>query len=335
MQCYGALNLPPMKMPAAAQGHDARVLLRKIQSPKHQKLSSLVCSCPVSPPAVRMLASRGVKGVGRAGRRRLLSHWDSWGFSIGQVTFASSTGLMGCFARGQVTQEVPELANRFLGGIPRTLDVKGLELNISLAGDPLVAADALVVRDWGRFQSPFAETGTQSLIRRGPGAAAGAAAAAVAEGREEAEALGGVRAAPAHGASDAAGSDQAHVDGRIEEEVWGSGSGVGTAGAAAGNWEECPYRRALSDAVLGGALSGGGGEGNRGGNTTADPMIIGLVDQSITNWCGLCPARAARPLLCLQTLSSRACRLCAFLKLPEDVHMYPLVLEWFLSSKLC
>lgn len=34
----------------------------------------------------------------------------------------------------QVTQKVPMLANHILKGIPTTLDVKGLELNISLAG---------------------------------------------------------------------------------------------------------------------------------------------------------------------------------------------------------
>ncbi|CAL5226835.1 g9699 [Coccomyxa viridis] len=54
----------------------------------------------------------------------------------------------------QVTQKVPMLANNILQGIPTTLDVKGLELNISLAGDPLVTQDALVIRDWGQFQSP-------------------------------------------------------------------------------------------------------------------------------------------------------------------------------------
>ena len=36
----------------------------------------------------------------------------------------------------QVTQKVPMLANNVLQGIPTTLDVKGLELNISLAGTP-------------------------------------------------------------------------------------------------------------------------------------------------------------------------------------------------------
>lgn len=40
----------------------------------------------------------------------------------------------------QVTQKVPQLANGFLQGIPETVDIKGLELNISLAGDPKVAS---------------------------------------------------------------------------------------------------------------------------------------------------------------------------------------------------
>ncbi len=58
----------------------------------------------------------------------------------------------------QVTQKVPQLANGFLAGIPKTIDVKGLELNISLAGDPLVTPEALIVRDWGRFQNPNGES---------------------------------------------------------------------------------------------------------------------------------------------------------------------------------
>ena len=35
----------------------------------------------------------------------------------------------------QVTTKVPETANRLLQGIPTTVDVKGLELNITLAGE--------------------------------------------------------------------------------------------------------------------------------------------------------------------------------------------------------
>ena len=39
-------------------------------------------------------------------------------------------------------------------GIPTLIDVKGLQLNASLDGDPAVSAQQLLVRDWGRFQSP-------------------------------------------------------------------------------------------------------------------------------------------------------------------------------------
>ncbi len=63
----------------------------------------------------------------------------------------------------QVTQKVPQLANGLLGGIPRTVNVKGLELNISLAGDPLVTPEALVIRDWGRFQNPGGQSSGQAL----------------------------------------------------------------------------------------------------------------------------------------------------------------------------
>lgn len=58
----------------------------------------------------------------------------------------------------QVTQKVPELANSLLAGIPETVDVKGMELNISLAGDPIVTPEALTIRDWGRFQNPSGQS---------------------------------------------------------------------------------------------------------------------------------------------------------------------------------
>ncbi|CAL8464093.1 g3628 [Coccomyxa elongata] len=99
----------------------------------------------------------------------------------------------------QVTQKVPQLANGLLAGIPRTVDVKGLELNISLAGNPLVTPEALVIRDWGRFQNP--------------------------------------------------------------------------GGQSSGPTEECPYKRMTSV----GDLSTSGFSNN------SDPMIIGLIDQSIAN----------------------------------------------------
>ena len=54
----------------------------------------------------------------------------------------------------QVTREVPAAVTRLLAGLPLTVDVKGLELNISLAGSPQISEEKLVVRDWGRFQSP-------------------------------------------------------------------------------------------------------------------------------------------------------------------------------------
>ena len=41
-----------------------------------------------------------------------------------------------------------------LQGVPTLVDVKGLQLNTSMDGDPAVSAQQLLVRDWGRFQSP-------------------------------------------------------------------------------------------------------------------------------------------------------------------------------------
>jgi hypothetical protein len=103
-----------------------------------------------------------------------------------------------------VTQKVPQLANSFLQGIPKTVDVKGLELNISLAGDPEVTPDALIVSDWGRFQNP---------------------------------------------------------------------SGGGSSSAS---WEGCPYRRASRAARSTAAVAGE--------DALPDPMITGLIDQSVANW---------------------------------------------------
>jgi hypothetical protein len=60
---------------------------------------------------------------------------------------------------------------------------------------------------------------------------------------------------------------------------WGQFQSPGT------GWEECPYRRSIAPAA---ALQSWG---NSGINKTADPMIIGIVDQSLANWCEPCPIR--------------------------------------------
>ena len=77
---------------------------------------------------------------------------------------------------------------------------------MSSAGDPLVTPGALVVRDWGRFQSPGA------------------------------------------------------------------------------GWEECPYRRSTA---FGSRLQAEGAAANK----TENPMIVGIIDQSLANWCltSACP----------------------------------------------
>ena len=54
----------------------------------------------------------------------------------------------------QVTARIPDEGNKLAGGIPTVADVKGLQLNVSLAGDPEVTSARLLLRDWGRFQSP-------------------------------------------------------------------------------------------------------------------------------------------------------------------------------------
>ncbi|KAK9795589.1 hypothetical protein WJX73_000211 [Symbiochloris irregularis] len=54
----------------------------------------------------------------------------------------------------QVALMLPTMVNQVLAGVPTTVDVKGLQLNTSMQGDPGVTAQQLVVQDWGRFQSP-------------------------------------------------------------------------------------------------------------------------------------------------------------------------------------
>ncbi|KAK9814626.1 hypothetical protein WJX72_008927 [[Myrmecia] bisecta] len=53
-----------------------------------------------------------------------------------------------------ITNQLPKEVNKLLLGVPITVDVKGFQLNTSMAGDPLVSAANLQVSDWGRFQSP-------------------------------------------------------------------------------------------------------------------------------------------------------------------------------------
>lgn len=54
----------------------------------------------------------------------------------------------------QVTTTIPAILDGLLAGVPTVVEVKGLQLNVSLAADPAVSKDRLVVRDWGRFQNP-------------------------------------------------------------------------------------------------------------------------------------------------------------------------------------
>ena len=53
-----------------------------------------------------------------------------------------------------MTTTIPGIVDGLLAGLPTTVDVKGLQLNVSLATDPSVSADELIIQDWGRFQNP-------------------------------------------------------------------------------------------------------------------------------------------------------------------------------------
>ena len=56
-------------------------------------------------------------------------------------------------------------------------------------------------------------------------------------------------------------------------------------------WEACPYRRATSSAAE--LQSQGQGQGF---NTTKNPMIIGILDQSLATWYTLCLNRLSSDL---------------------------------------
>ena len=188
----------------------------------------------------------------------------------------------------QVTQRVPEVGNTLLAGIPRTLDVKGLELNISLAGDPLVTADALVVRDWGRFQSPFAALPLRAALQQawppqvGDGTGGWQAREEAHQG--QARSMGGSRMGdgaevwPVAGGGRGGDMEKGAASGLLGQGSVGSGQGLAGGGQGSlGRWEECPYRRALSEAALMETL------GLRF-PSNKEPMIVGTIDQSIANW---------------------------------------------------
>lgn len=57
----------------------------------------------------------------------------------------------------QITEVLPTEVDKLLAGVPTIVDLGGLQFNTSLAGDPVVEADHITVKDWGRFRLPSQE----------------------------------------------------------------------------------------------------------------------------------------------------------------------------------
>ncbi len=77
-------------------------------------------------------------------------------------------------------------------------------------------------------------------------------------------------------------------------------------------WEECPYRRAKSGAAV---LQSEG----QGFNKTKNPMIIGILDQSLATWC--IPASSLFPYLYQQRLQGHVAGHIASIALTGSMHM--------------
>ncbi len=166
-----------------------------------------------------------------------------------------------------MTAKVPDFGNKLAGGIPLVADVKGLQLNVSLAGEPAVTPAHLVLHDWGRFQSPHGSW-EECPYRRAPprGAPPGGVAAGDA-GRPWRFLFPG-RAAPQGAAaarSAARGAPGVTDEGGGPAEGARAGQRAGRAGTA----------RTLAEQAPGHPIEGGKRRG---------AMLTGLIDQSIVNW---------------------------------------------------
>ncbi|TPX44382.1 hypothetical protein SeLEV6574_g04540 [Synchytrium endobioticum] len=53
-----------------------------------------------------------------------------------------------------IKETLPQEANKILGGMPRTVDIIGAQLNTSIADNPSIQPDAAVMHVYGLFQSP-------------------------------------------------------------------------------------------------------------------------------------------------------------------------------------
>ena len=197
----------------------------------------------------------------------------------------------GAAARAQVTARIPDEGNKLAGGIPTLADVKGLQLNVSLAGDPEVTPAHLLLRDWGRFQSPRGSyqecpyrrrlpPAAPGLAERMPGACegynAGAAWHSLWRGAGEGSAMQGHAAAgsPPEGTS----------------ALSGAGVGGGNRGVAPGEHDAGGGLSGPGRVLAGAAGLHAGATGRLEVSRKREAMLAGIIDQSIVNWCAVRPS---------------------------------------------
>ena len=179
-------------------------------------------------------------------------------------------------------------------------DVKGLPLNVSLAGNPVVTREHLLLRDWGRFQSPLGDWEECPYRRQLPPAFGAPGLGADAEpawhklfqdgqlpmavaplGRHQPwqHSLLGSSPRNAWQPTAAAGGDYV-IDGAALSGEGGKHEGFGVAGGRGGLRS---HGRGLAAAAAG--ASKGAPQGYEEGSKRQKPMLVGLIDQSIVNWC--------------------------------------------------
>jgi hypothetical protein len=171
-----------------------------------------------------------------------------------------------------MTAKIPDFGNKLAGGIPLVADVKDLQLNVSLAGDPAVTPAHLVLHDWGRFQSPHGSWEECPYRRTPPRDAPPGGSAAGGAGRPWRFLFPGGGAPQGAAASRTAAVAAPGVTDEGSDPAKGAGAGrrAGRAGTA----------RALAEQAPGQHAEGGKRRG---------AMLTGLIDQSIVNWCAAGP----------------------------------------------
>ena len=189
-----------------------------------------------------------------------------------------------------MTARIPDEGNKLAGGIPTLADVKGLQLNVSLAGDPEVTPARLLLRDWGRFQSPRGGFQECPYRRRLPPGALGSVGLLTGASDDQLD-----EGAPWHHLWREAGESGAvqggAAAGRPPEEVGAlQGGGAGGAGVleAAAEGQDASRDMGGPGRVLAGAmrLPEGLTEGLEVGRKH-EAMLAGIIDQSIANWCAI------------------------------------------------